>query len=756
MASSLRLDWKGDAEIPEGARLVTNEVEWLRVAPTLQAPDAQDVWVRGATVCKWASQWWQAAGGKCEEVRGAIDTLLAISPDLSREEAKGILGVLSTHHRAEAKGGFQLSEILAELFPNFGEEGLGWKRAHTLTNRLEIAAQWLLWLEEQHDIEPSHAKLMAHQTEIWRESGEDCRDLFPCTSKEATSAIRAWLGLEENKTRGAFAARPPFPEVLPARWLDEARGFYAKAFTLMAQDETGAMLHFWHRFERSNAPFALREVAAETLCEVLIAHPECISSELVALLEPLVSAPMLSKVRALKPPLAPPALPDVKSSGAGSILDWVTQKYLPFRAWQCENENTGAGTLALQSAQEFGEWFLSFYENAMIGAARQFLQIHRAGELRSSETSEITFWVIADGLGWLDARTLARLVTEKSQRFSLGEMAPYFATIPTITSFAKPSLRWSAPPDQVPEVSGNGRRRESEVSGHKEAATTLKTAKPGDLVIWTPLDPDKTYHESADANILRGRVAGVLAGLAQNIVEAALGAPADVPLKIVVTTDHGRLLGSSIRSHPSPVGFTGHGRAAYGNSKPDLEGSPGVRWLDPDLYRCKSHVVIATDEGAFLTNASEGAAARTGIEKFPHGGIFPEEVVVPWLVFERDAAPIRVEAVLSGKGRAGRLGKAALRLINFSNRALLMENIELRYGGKTGTGVIFTPVTVAAFGHAEIEVQLDAWPETAQARDLTMLVLLRAPDGRLVQSVAEIHLQVEALQTRENILGDLI
>ena len=44
MKSALRLDWKGDARVAPDARLVETEVQWLRVAQTLRAPDAAGVW----------------------------------------------------------------------------------------------------------------------------------------------------------------------------------------------------------------------------------------------------------------------------------------------------------------------------------------------------------------------------------------------------------------------------------------------------------------------------------------------------------------------------------------------------------------------------------------------------------------------------------------------------------------------------------------------------------------------------------------
>lgn len=481
-------------------------------------------------------------------------------------------------------------------------------------------------------------------------------------------------------------------------------------------------------------------------------HPQQLSAALTFLLEPLLPAPTLAKLRALQPPPSLGDLPIVRRSEANLMFDWVVEQYLPFRHWQCQSDDAAARSQSLTAAAQFGRWFLDFYQGAMVGAARNWLQIDRAADLRFETNGEITFWVIADGMGWLDARALSQCIAQADPRFSLLEMAPYFATIPTITAFAKPSLRHSAAPDSVNEDGMNERRREIEVAGHKEAAGAISSAQVGDLVIWKPLEPDKIYHENADASILRHRVAGALSSLAQQIVEAALAAPDDVRLQIVVTTDHGRMLGSSARTHATPPDSTSSGRAAWSENKPDLANRPDLLWLDPQVYRCKSHVVIVNDDGAFTTNASDVAGARGGVEKFAHGGIFPEEVVVPWLVFGRDVAPVSLSADLTGKGRAGREGKAKLRLSNASNRALTLESIELNGAQNIALG---SPV-LESYNNREIEIVIPIWPSAATAREVKATVLARVPDGRLVESEARVSFETEEMQTRENVLDDLI
>ena len=749
----LRLDWKGDAEVPAGARLVETETQWLAIAQSLRAPDARGVWVRGAHLCEWAAQWWQSAGGTCETVSNALDSLLSVVPNLSRDEAKSVTDALKARGQSQA---LALGEMLALLFPSFGVDGAYWSRSHSDDNRFEIAANWLLWLAEQDAMEPVWAKLVERQTEIWRESNPSSGDLFPATAGAARGAIVSWLGLEAQSARGAFAARPAFPVALPPPWLHRARDGYARLFTLDLGQREGDALEFWRAFERTNAPLALQQVAARTLAQWGGSHPQSISSQLIFTLEPLLPADALARLRALQPPRAPDALPIAKRSEANLVFDWVTQQYLPFRHWQCENEDAAARSISLAAAGKFGTWFLDFYGNAMVGAARKWLQIDRASKLRFENRGEITFWVIADGLGWLDARVLSQMISQANPRFSLLEMAPAFATIPTITKFAKPALRHSTTPDSVDEASENEGRREIEISGHKEAAGALRDAEVGDLIIWKPLEPDKTYHEKADASITRKRVAGALSSLAHEIVEAASAAPAHVKLQIVVTTDHGRMLGSSGREHAMPDGFVSSGRAAWGEKRPDLTNRKNLIWLDPEVYGCGSHVVIASDDGAFTTNASDAATPRAGVEHFAHGGIFPEEVVVPWLVFGRDVEALRLEAVLTGKGRAGRASRARLRLNNSSNRDVTLENIELSYGGQKAIEIALESVRVSGYHNAEIEINIADWPSINEARAAKIVVRVRTPDGRLVENEATAELQTEELQTRDDILGDLI
>jgi hypothetical protein len=303
----------------------------------------------------------------------------------------------------------------------------------------------------------------------------------------------------------------------------------------------------------------------------------------------------------------------------------------------------------------------------------------------------VTLWVIADGLGLGDAQTLWKYIQQRSERLSLQADETAFAALPTITAFAKPAVRYGAAPaqalDSSSEVFANSTRREFDVSGHRDVSQTLSQAQPGDLIVWKPLEPDKTYHETADVSLTHASVEGALAAMAETISETVRIAPPELALRIIVSTDHGRLLNRSQRVHTAPAGFVPHGRAAasqgavedlrYNEQGVVFDEERRVAILDPERFGLPQPVAIALDEGSFRDNAG-----RSGGENFPHGGVFPEEVVVPWLYLARDAAQVRVEAHGTGRARPGNPGRLEIHIVNPNPLRLQIVAITLQLSGR--------------------------------------------------------------------------
>ena len=120
-----------------------------------------------------------------------------------------------------------------------------------------------------------------------------------------------------------------------------------------------------------------------------------------------------------------------------------------------------------------------------------------------------------------------------------------------------------------------------------------------------------------------------------------------------------------------------HGRAAWGPcSVPfDADGiyiDQDLAYIDAQRFGLPEPSAIMLSDDAFLM--SDG---RTGVETFPHGGVFPEEVLIPWIRFTRDRGPITISIRITGKGVAGASGKLTLEVTNASDVPIEIVQLNL-------------------------------------------------------------------------------
>jgi len=741
----LLLDTRGEALIPEGYEVITGEAQWLSAAlfAAQNAPcDVPALLVQGEGLCRWAATWWRERGWLCEERQSPVETLLQSCSALSREEAKAVLNDLGAAFLGLPQP-LNLTDVLENLYPDFN-----WRQTASRSH----AALWLLWLEAA-SLPAHHAPLIAQQAQGWRNTGNEVELLYAATAQQANVLLRNWLHLE-NPPIPAASEWGEFPQPLPPRWIDVAHIEYSLRATRQG-------VSFWDEMRHVSVPASLLEVAAFAAFSYLLHHRDECTPQLSNSLMRHLPTTDAARLRQLLPPPDPGEMP----LKAVEVLAWVSERYLPFRSWQSEENDPQAGERVAQLARQFGTWFLNFYSSAMVGAGQSHLALKRAEALRGDDESAVVFWVIADGLGLADAETLLRYISSRSSRLTLHARHPAFGYVPTITSFCKQPLRWSTTPDKVADVRSNPTRREREVAGHRDATRALKEARPGDLIIWTPLDPDTTYHETADARITRAHVDGALRALAENIVDAALAVPDTLHLRIVIATDHGRLMGISTRSHRVPPGFEAHGRAAYVTD--ETLATPGsfsfdeagvavvgeVAYLDPDSFGLPVLAAVTLDNGTFMTNAGR-SASRSGTEAFPHGGVYPEEVVVPWMEIARDAKTPAILVRLTGRARAGQRGTLRIEIANPNSQVFVAESLQLISSTRSAP-TLSLEAPLARHDTTPITVELESWPSGAEAKSASAWLTLRRPDNRTFRVAADVFLESEELQSRDNILDDL-
>jgi hypothetical protein len=296
------------------------------------------------------------------------------------------------------------------------------------------------------------------------------------------------------------------------------------------------------------------------------------------------------------------------------------------------------------------------------------------------------------------------------------------------------------------------------IGENQDLAAELREASSGSFFVWSNLEPDRTYHTHAEMQAILDKVNGALLTLADRIVKAASAVPAHLRLRILVTTDHGRLLGQSKRTLDVPVDMESHQRAALGTAGKALpeEGYlidesghyaliDGRRYAMSDTRDCA--VVISGD--SFLANDG-----KSGCVWFPHGGLSPEEVLIPWCEVDRDADPPNVVCRATGSAREARRGDIDLNFTNAGQVDVTVLSVELQFRDKPKVQIMFNEA-IPRQHQVTVTGTIDNWPTPSDLRVAAGVAHLRLPVGDEVDVSVELDLKSEGFQDRSNILGDL-
>jgi len=167
-------------------------------------------------------------------------------------------------------------------------------------------------------------------------------------------------------------------------------------------------------------------------------------------------------------------------------------------------------------------------------------------------------------------------------------------------------------------------------------------------------------------------------------------------------------------------------------------------------------ITIILDESAFLT--SDG---KQGAERYAHGGLFPEEVVVPWIELERDVVPTQearagIEIRITGKGRAGQRGVLDIEIVNTNEFPAVLSSVNLLFGEKRRLETLDLEREIPALKEHHEQVNLELWPSRDEAQLASASAVVCWPSGEYVEVSAVIDLKSEELYWRDtSLLEDL-
>lgn len=713
------LDPTGSAPAQPGHTVVTSDVDFWRAA--LQGVPLH---VRGKQLCRWAEAFYE---GRCQQVEVYVPPFAALRDlcaELSVAQAQELTRRLG-ERLVELPEPLELPEVASELF---GQPFLREPPS------VEHAAQYLLWRLEAQPTEAEDVLLRALAADYRsREKRPEAQVYTVVDAAGAYEMLKMWLGLEAHPD-----GWEPFPRPLPQRVKRTLQGDLKGKITADPQ--------LFITLQLNRADKLLLELAAEITAEYLQLYPGQLTQDLFTQLSRSLSANTREALKRSLPVAEPPPIP----RQAEELLEWFRSAYLPYRTWPRHDE-----AVAESLAQRFAETYLRLYAEAVSGSADQaHLSWNKTRELKTTGHEgagfgAVTLLVVLDGLGYADIdvfwEKLSHLDTQG--RFVVQDTQIAFGPLPSITRCSKPALERGISPYRAEGEPTVG----TKLTKDDALSSSLQAAKPGEVVIWSLQEPDSTYHNSKNPGTARDMAHAALGGVAKRLLEHTRDFDETLPLTIIVTTDHGRLLGRSSRTQMVPAEMNAEGRAATGVADRDfpeagflVEGD--VVFLNGERFRMAEDAAIMLTNNSFLTRDG-----KHDTDAFPHGGLYPEEVLVPWLVLARDLTFVPLTASLSGSGEANRTAELMLSVMNPNSATMRLEALTLDFLSSSAK----VTESVAPMREAVIPVPVTL-PSTQAAEAARGQLSYRLPDGSLQQVEIGVAISSREMYAQSNALEDLL
>lgn len=392
----------------------------------------------------------------------------------------------------------------------------------------------------------------------------------------------------------------------------------------------------------------------------LLQKPELISDKIVGLLSEKFSSLMeliKQRVEKLKELIKPevPSLPDL-SWDFDRMLVWATEKYLPYQSW-CDKNNV-VDLRIYELSELFSNWVAENWHEIHSNSKHMVFNIFPNHAKDFQQDDKINLVLVIDNLGWNMASDLEQLFLE--QNFNILVREPYLSMLPSETEISKKCLLSGAPTyagidnntytniiekGWVPYFNDASFRYLSDPGKLNaiteiDAKTYVVNYHAVDAALHTPSDKLGLSHIQHIHNILVGFVDKVIGFIKRHNIQNQV--------RIHIVTDHGSIRIPDEAPNDLDPNFFKSSKFPEVSHRYVSITNIGFTQL-PDYLR-KDCVLLPSNEFGnekhFLCAKRANRFKPTDNSSYVHGGVSPEEVIVPYLTFESVTQPVQELSII--------------------------------------------------------------------------------------------------------------
>jgi hypothetical protein len=538
------LDPTGLYDIPSDYIAITTEVEWIKFFGVSDSP----CWVKGQRLCEWAKTWlrvWNRTEEIAEIKQHPRDKLRQLfnSVPLPNEWTDEQVLIFATNLDA-----YPQDNPIAHFLANNTTDSNAqiWFAEPSISH----LAAWLAILVPQ-EYQPFER--------VWQQQFKEHELANYYQTEDKLLLLRRWLGIAKPVFNDIGKYPLPVPDLLSQE--------FDRYWEQLISSTEGKVLDSLTPTNQVGI-----ERIANSAYKVFGNRPNWINQAREAKVTPYLSYQQKQELSLNQPPPQPQPL--ALDATPQQALIWATKDYLPFRRWEVIKQPAAGSKISESLANSFVEWILQHYPQMQVDSVENsYLNYSVASKVQNLCQESPVFWVVVDGLGWLDHLELLSLLTNKYKLVVETAIEPRFSILPTKTEYAKWSLyaqllpndsTWVADAGKAFVKMGVGKRY---TDGQVDRLYSALRKKTHELYCWDTDEFDSLYHSKKDwQSLYELDRPHTLEGIAKKIDYCLQQYPNPEVLRIVIASDHGQIMGTSEKITHCPPELEPKGRMAIGKT----------------------------------------------------------------------------------------------------------------------------------------------------------------------------------------------